>query len=205
MQQSSAQRTACLECDLLVALDEIKGGQRARCPRCEHLLTAATKDGFTRAAAFALAAAVLLIMANSFPFLALKQSGLEKVMTIPNAGLELYRDGFLSLAVMVLGPIVVIPAAMIVTILMLAVPLRRRWKVPWLIGAGRLFFAMNPWSMVEVFIIGVLVSLVKIGAMATVVMGISFWAYIGFGLCFIAAISSLDRFQVWRAIEECQT
>lgn len=169
------------------------------------MLTAATKDGFTRALAFALAAAVLLIMANGFPFLALKQSGLEKVMTIPNAGLELYRGGFLSLAVMVVGPIVVIPALMIGTILLLVVPLRRRRNAPWLVGAGRFFFAMSPWSMVEVFIIGVLVSLVKIGGMATVVMGLSFWAYIGFGLCFIAAISSLDRFQVWRAIEECQS
>jgi paraquat-inducible protein A len=204
MQQSSAQRTACLECDLLVSLDEVQGGQRANCPRCQHLLTAATKDGFTRALAFALAAAVLLIMANSFPFLALKQSGLEKVMTIPGAGLELYRDGFLSLAVLVLGPILVIPSLMLFTILLLVVPLRRKQAAPWLVAAGRFFFAMNPWSMVEVFIIGVLVSLVKIGAMATVVMGISFWAYIGFGLCFITAISSLDRFQVWRAIEECQ-
>ena len=57
---------------------------------------------------------------------------------------------------------------------------------------------------VEVFIIGVLVSLVKIGAMATIVIGISFWAYIGFVLCFIAAIGSLDRFQIWREIEACQ-
>jgi len=45
---------------------------------------------------------------------------------------------------------------------------------------------------------------VKIGAMATIVIGISFWAYIGFVLCFIAAVGSLDRFQIWREIEACR-
>ena len=160
--------------------------------------------GLTRALAFALAAAVLLVMANCFPFLELKRSGLEAVMTLPRAGLALYRDGYLALSVIVLAPIVVIPGVMLATIFALVVPLRKGRSAPWLIGAGRLFFAMNPWSMVEVFIIGVIVSLVKIGAMATVVIGISFWAYLGFSICFVAAIASLDRFQVWRAIEECQ-
>ena len=57
--------------------------------------------------------------------------------------------------------------------------------------------------MAEVFIIGTLVSLIKIGAMATVVIGISFWAYVGFALCFIASLSNLDRHSLWRRIEEC--
>ena len=202
--QSAALRTACLECDLLIALDELHGGQRAHCPRCHHLLSSPARDGLTRALAFAVAAAVLLVMANCFPFLELKRSGLEAVMTLPRAGLALYRDGYLALSVIVLAPIVVIPGVMLATIFALVVPLRKGRSAPWLIGAGRLFFAMNPWSMVEVFIIGVIVSLVKIGAMATVVIGISFWAYLGFSICFVAAIASLDRFQVWRAIEECQ-
>ena len=61
---------------------------------------------------------------------------------------------------------------------------------------------MNSWSMVEVFVIGVIVSLVKIGAMATVVLGIAFWAYAAFALCFTAALTNLDRVQLWERIEE---
>ncbi len=56
--------------------------------------------------------------------------------------------------------------------------------------------------MVEVFIIGVIVSLVKIAAMATVVLGISFWAYAGFSICFTLAIYNLDRYQCWERIEQ---
>ena len=55
--------------------------------------------------------------------------------------------------------------------------------------------------MAEVFLIGVIVSLVKIAAMATVEMGISFWAYAAFTICFTLAISNLDRVQCWSEIE----
>ena len=55
--------------------------------------------------------------------------------------------------------------------------------------------------MVEVFIIAVIVALVKIAAMATVVIGISFWAYAAFAICFTLAVSSLDRYQCWERIE----
>ena len=83
------------------------------------------------------------------------------------------------------------------------VPVRRGRSVPWLVPAGRFLFWLSPWSMAEVFIIGVLVSLVKIAAMASVVVGLSFWAYVGFAVCFTASLSSLDRLQMWREIEAC--
>jgi paraquat-inducible protein A len=200
----SVQRSACPECDLMIAIDPLERGQRARCPRCYHLLSAPDPGALTRGLAFALAAIVLLVMANAFPFLELRSNGVERVMTIPLAGLELMRDGQEILAMFVLGPIVIIPALMLVAMVALLVPLRQGIAVAWLIPTGRLLFALNPWSMVEVFIIGVIVSLVKIAAMATVITGISFWAYIGFAICFTGAVANLDRYQVWREIEACQ-
>ena len=203
MNAPSGERIACIECDLLVRVGELRGGQRAGCPRCGNLLTAPAADGFTRTLAFALAACFLLVLANSFPFLALKAKGLEQVMTLPRTAMQLYSDGYATLAVLVLGPIVGIPALMLATMLALIVPIRRRVRAPWLAPAGRFLFFLSPWSMVEVFVIGVLVSLVKIGAMASVVLGISFWAYVGFAVCFTASLSSLDRFEIWREIEAC--
>ena len=56
--------------------------------------------------------------------------------------------------------------------------------------------------MSEVFIIGVIVSLVKLASMATITLGLAFWAYVGFALCFTAAVASLDQHDLWDAIEE---
>jgi len=197
------ERTACLQCDLIVTIEGLHEGERAICPRCGFVLTSRTTDGLSRSLAFAIAAVVFLVMANTFPFLVLEASGLEQVMTLPRTAVELYAGGYSSIAVLVLGSIVVIPAFMLATVIALVVPLRQRWKAPWLIAAGRLLFFLNPWSMVEVFLIGVLVSLVKIAAMATVVLGVSFWAYVGFAVCFTATLASLDRLQMWRDIEAC--
>lgn len=200
----AGQEVACVECDLLVELHVLEGGERATCSRCGHLITACSSDGLTRSLAFALSAAVLLAVANSFPFLGLEAKGLEQVMTLPGSALELYRDGQATLAVLVLGPIVGVPLLMLVTMVALLLPLRQRRDRRWLVPCGRLLSVLEPWSMVEVFVIGVLVSLVKIGAMASVTLGISFWAYVGFAICFTASLSNLDRFEMWRKIEACR-
>ncbi len=200
----NAERYACIHCDLPLAIGELRGGQRALCPRCGQLISACIQDALQRALAFALAAVVLLVLSNAFPFLSLKASGLESVMTIPATAADLHRDGYTALAVLVLGVIVVVPGAVLAVVLALVIPLLQRRNVPWLLPAGRLIFQLSPWSMVEVFIIGVIVSLVTIHHMATVVIGLSFWSYVGFSLCFVAAMASLDRLQVWREIEACK-
>lgn len=195
-------RIGCVECDLLVSVAPLGPGERATCPRCDHLLTQNTDDHLTRALAFATAAAMLLALAMSFPFLSLKASGLEQVMTLPRSAYELYQDGYLSIAVLVMVPIILVPAIMIGALVALLVPVRQGRPAPWVVPAARFLSFLSAWSMVEVFVIGVIVSLVKIGHMATVILGISFWSYVAFAICFTATITSLDRVQLWERIEE---
>lgn len=195
-------RFGCLECDLLVSVDSLDPGESAACPRCGYLFTRNTPDGLTRSLAFALAAAMLLTMAMAFPFLSLQSGGFEHMMTLPRSAYELVQAGYLSIAILVVGPIMGVPALMICALVALLVPLRQGKSAPWLIPTGRMLFLLSSWSMVEVFVIGVLVSLVKISAMANVILGLSFWAYIAFALCFTAALTNLDRVQLWERIEE---
>ncbi len=101
-----------------------------------------------------------------------------------------------------MGPIIGIPALMIGALVALLIPLRSGRRSAWLVPSGRFLFFLSPWSMVEVFVIGVIVSLVKIAAMATVILGISFWAYVAFAVCFTATFTNLDRLQLWERIEE---
>lgn len=199
------EKIACIECDLVVTVPDLAAGQRAYCARCGHLLTVRTKDPLRTSLAFALAALMLLAMSNAFAFLDLKSGGLEQAMTLPGSAVELYRDGYTTIAILVLGPIVGIPAAVLSVIIALLIPLLRSYAAPWLVPAGRLLFMLSPWTMVEVFVIGVLVSLVKIGTLATVILGISFWSYAAFAICFTVAVARLDRLQIWREIEACGT
>lgn len=194
-------RVGCLQCDILVDLPELKPGERATCPRCGYLLTVKVKDGASRALAFALTAVVLLGLTNVFPFLSFNAAGSSHTMTLLQASQALYQEGFRGLAVLVFGFIVLVPGAMLTTLILLLGPVCLDRPQPHLALLGRLIYRLSPWSMAEVFIIGVIVSLVKMEGIATVVLGISFWGYVGFTLCFTAAVASLDRLEVWNAIE----
>ena len=199
---SSATHTACEECDLLVAVPFIDEGERALCPRCNHTLTQRPRQGFERALSFALAGCVFFAISLGFPFLTLANGGIENVMTLLEASAAIYREQDPVLAVIVFVMVIALPVALLVVIISLMLPLVLGRQVSWLPGMGKLMFWLTDWAMVEVFVIGVIVSLVKIAKLATVILGLSFWAYILFAICLTAALSGLDRMQVWEAIDE---
>ncbi len=191
----------CHDCDLVVELPQLKDGERAYCPRCHHLLTNKIPDPLQRASAFSIAALILLILANCYPFLTFSASGHVQVMTLIQSAIALYRGGSEILSFFVVAFIILIPALVLTCQLMVILPLllgreplinRRLW--------ARAMYMLSPWSMVEVFVVGVLVSLVKIASMATIILGTSFWAYVGFTLLFLLAFTSLDRYQLWNML-----
>ena len=191
----------CPDCDLIVEFPPLRAKQRAFCPRCGHLLTHRGFRALERSTAFALAGLLFLVLANIYPFLSFSVSGQEQVMTLLQSSQELYRNGSKVLAFFVLAFIIVIPALIIFSLLLVLIPiiLKRRPVIGQQLWA-RFIFTLGPWSMVEVFILGVLASLTKIASMATIVLGLSFWAYVAFTLCFLISLSALDRYQFWRTI-----
>ncbi|MEM9255108.1 MAG: paraquat-inducible protein A [Pseudomonadota bacterium] len=192
---------ACPGCDLLVDVGHLHDGDSAYCPRCGHFLTRYRSDAYARVLSFSIAALILLLAANAYPFLSFSANGLESVMSLRQTPGALWVNGMEAVAFMVAAFIIVIPAIVLILHLLLCLPLSQGRRVAWLTPAAKAIFLLESWAMVEVFLIGVIVSLVKISAMATVVLGISFWAYAAFTVCFTLAVSSLDRFQCWEDIE----
>ena len=196
---------ACHECDLLLNLPLIKEGQRAYCPRCKHLLCSNPHNGMERSLAYAIAGMAFLVLANIFPFLAFQAKGREQVMTLIQSSIDLYRNGSEVLAAFVLVFIIIAPAILLCSLIWTLGPLvikgKRAQGANWL---GHLIFQATPWSMAEVFLIGILVSMVKIASLATVVIGISFWGYVGFTICLTMAMASLDKHNFWDALDAAQ-
>ncbi len=200
-EDSQAACLACPSCDLVFDVSDLADGETACCSRCGHFLTRYRVDELNRVMAFTLSALVLLALACSFPFMAFKANGLESLMTLPQTAMELWRNGMPDLAFLVACFIILIPATVLILVVILVGALMMQRQHACLPALGRLIFTLQNWSMVEVFFIGVLVSLVKIAKMATVVLDISFWAYAAFSILFTLALSNLDRFQCWRRIE----
>ena len=191
---------ACPSCDVLFDIALLQEGESAHCSRCGHFLSKHSGDATSKVIAYTSSALMLLVLACCYPFMAFKASGLESLMTLPQTAFKLWHNGMPVLAFLVAAFIIFIPALVLILILVLNIALFTECHYRWLRPAGRLVYTLQNWTMVEVFFIGVLVSLVKVGHMATVVMGLSFWAYAAFSLFFVLSLSTLDRVQCWRRI-----
>jgi paraquat-inducible protein A len=193
--------TGCPECDLLFRLPAMAPGDTALCPRCGYVVTSNVRDGFYRPLIYAATGLMFLAIAMAFPFLSLRSSGMENSMTLPAMITSLTFFGEDVVAGLVLCFVFVIPALILgcITVLCQLLLLERHYR--WLPLLARTLFQLNAWAMVEVFAIGVIVSLVKIMHMARVELGMAFWGYLAFALCFLLAMKNLDRLLVWSTID----
>lgn len=192
---------ACLQCDELVLMHPLRERERARCPRCGHVLAYYPAGGLTRPLAFAIASLMLLPTALLLPFLTMSVSGIERSIRLPDAIISLIEFDAPGIGVLVLLFVIVIPATMMLLAIVLIAMLDRGGRRDVMAWMAKVMFRLNQWNMAEVFAIGVIVSLVKLAAMATIILGTAFWSYLGFGACFVVAMANLDGFTIWYRID----
>ncbi len=190
----------CHDCDLPIWLGVVPPGGSARCPRCRGMLVRRVRDSVDRTLAFALAGLLLFVVANAFPFLAMKMRGLVTETTLATGVRALYEQGRPLVASLVLLTTILAPLLHLSAILYVLLPLKLGIRMPWSVDCFRWLQRIQSWSMMEVFMLGVLVSLVKLAAMAEIVPGIALWAFVALIPVVAAATSSLDAQLVWDRI-----
>jgi len=201
MTASTDELIACPDCDALFRAPVLKHAQRIDCPHCHCRISEKKNGSLQRSAAFASAAAVLFVVAHFFPFLSIEAGSRGNQTDLFSSVGALYSYGSPGLACMVAIFIVAAPAAAIVGILYVLLPLLFGRKVTGARTVCRLVFDTLPWNMIEVFMLGILVSLLKLSKLATVHLGISFWAFAVLILCVTASFSTIDRLDLWRRLE----
>jgi len=192
---------ACPDCDSLFSGPAVGERERAVCPRCHASLFARRPNFVHRAAALACAAAFFFILANTFTFMTLRADYRESYMHLVGCVSGLEEQGFPVLAAMVGVFMLVAPTFLIGGLLYVLVPLLRERRLPGALLLCRAIYEARRWNMVEVFLLGVLVSLLKLGSLATLTLGVSFWSFVGLIVCLIAALASIDQAELWEQLE----
>lgn len=188
---------ACHDCDLLNREVPVPAGGALRCARCGAVLYRHKRDSLDRTLALAIAASVLFVVANVFPFLAFDMQGLVTHTTLITGVDQLWDQGWWELSILVFLTAIGAPALQIGLLLYVLVPLRLG-RVPWdLARVFRLLRHLQPWSMMEIFLIGVLVSFVKLADMADLVPGLAIWSFGLLILVMAGATATLDPRLVW--------
>ena len=194
-----AQTLACHECDLLQTEPALAPGQTARCVRCGAFLARNPPDSLDRTLALTLTAAILYVIANAWPLVGLEMQGRRVEVTLIGAVQALWSEGMTPVAALVFGTALLFPLLELAMILVVLIPLRLGRVSPRMAPFFRLVRSVQPWGMVEVFLLGMLVSLVKLSHMATVLLGPAFWAMAALILTVTLAGRAFDTRLLWQA------
>ena len=193
---------ACPDCDLLHRLGSMREGSTARCRRCRGVLRTRRRNGLERTLALAIAAAVLFVVSNVFPFLTFELKGRITRTTLLSGVVDLYRGGYQELSALVLVTSVLAPLVQIALLIYVLLPMRWNRIPVGVAPACRALRHVQPWSMMEVFLIGMLVSVVKLKGMhAAIVPGMAVWSFALLIVVLTGAVASLDLQEVWERVE----
>jgi paraquat-inducible protein A len=179
----------CHECDLISEDAALAPSEAAYCPRCRAKLYRRTRATPEQTLAITLTAAILFCLMNTFPLMALNLQQTSRATTLFGATLAMWNDNMHALSLLVMLTTILAPALQI-TLEIYILMLVKNGKA----SAHKLAFPMfwlqkiRPWSMVEVFMLGLLVSLVKLQDLAEIIIGPAFWSCAG--LIFSSAIMS---------------
>ena len=192
-----AELLACPECDLLQSDSAVPRPRKALCARCGAVLYQRHDQGLDRTLALTAGALALFAIANAFPILSLELQGERTDATLAGAVSALWSQNMQLVAALVLFTAIVMPLAELAALAWLLVPLRFGQRAPHFGAVFQLLQFAQRWGMVEVFVLGALVSFVKLGHLANVEAGIALWSFAGLMLVMAAIEANFDPRDLW--------
>ena len=188
---------ACSCCDALHRRSALGPGQVANCRRCGAELDRHPGRGRGPILPLTLACLILFMIANAFPIVVIEVQGLESQTTLAGAVYQLSAEGMAPVAALVLGTTIVFPFVHLLALLYLLLPLDHhplRARFGWVV---RGILSLRPWGMIEVFLLGVLVAIVKLAGMATVIPGAALWAFVALTVL-LTVVLGFDPRRFWQ-------
>ncbi|MCF7499581.1 MULTISPECIES: PqiA/YebS family transporter subunit [unclassified Pseudoalteromonas] len=195
-------QTACPSCDLVIEIPHLSAKQMAVCPHCNTKLSVSKANQDSSVVALSLSAIFMLLSSMFYPFLSFSSSGITQTITLPDAARILFNYDNDFLGLFIDTSIIGLPMLLLVLIIPLHLGLLKALPYEWGKRLLKVTFALEPWIMSEIFLIGVMVSMVKIMSMADITFGVSFWSYVAFVVCYVAATTRLNKQRLWQQLRE---
>lgn len=190
----------CPECDHLMRKVPIACGERALCPCCGHELYSHRPRMLRRGLALVTAALLLYVPANFLPLMQLNLLGQQAADTLWTAVLALFESGMPVMAVLVLMCSMLIPLVKLLCLLYVLLSIRWGRGRHWGLLLYRAYHHLREWGMLEVYLMGVLVSMVKLAGLADLTPGPGLACFIGLLLLQVWLEVTLSPHQIWAAL-----
>ena len=188
----------CQRCGLLETMS------RQHCSRCHYRLSARKSQSLQRCWAFLITALLLYIPANTQPIMLTEVLGDTEPSTIIGGIILLFDMGSWPIALVIFIASVIVPLGKILALiwLCLSVSIRSsRWPRQRSI-TYRLTELVGRWSMVDVFVVTILVSLIQLGALMSIYPGAAALSFAGVVIFTMLAANSFDPRLIWDHAEQ---
>ena len=145
---------------------------------------------------------ILFVIANVFPIMTLTIVGVKLSTTITGAAYIFMQQGSPELAAIVWLPSVLIPGLIIAGLFYVLFSIRFQMNWRYTKSVLVLISRLLPWGMMDVFMLGILVSIVKLVSLADVVIGTGFYAFAILVILYASTIASLEPHTLWECLKD---
>jgi paraquat-inducible protein A len=194
------QLIACHECDALFQKPRLGRRRMARCQRCGAMLYWSASGRLDGIAAMTVAALITFLIAQGFPIVELETNGITSQTSLLGAIVSLWDEGMQIVAIMVFCSTTLFPLTELLALLYLLLPVRAGVLPPGFNLVLRAIQFVRPWGMIEVFMLGVVVTMVKMVSLARVIPEAAMFAFGALTLMFIVVVT-FDPRTLWDVAE----
>ena len=195
---------SCHTCRLTSRAPDAGYSATLKCPRCGATLHRRKPDSIGRTWALVVAAFIFYIPANLFPITRITSFGHVQSDTIMSGVIYFFATGMWPIALVIFVASVAVPLIklIILTFLLLSVQLKSDWRPLDRTKLYRMTEVVGRWSMVDIYVVTILVALVKMGNIAEVEAGPGAFYFAAVVVITIFAAMSFDPRLIWDKIED---
>jgi paraquat-inducible protein A len=197
MNAASFEVVTCGTCGLLQRMPQPKSGARTTCARCHFELHRRKPDSQSRTFALALGALVLYFPANLLPIVQTDYWGMHEKTTIFDGIHGLFETGSYFVGCLVFTTSILTPALKILGLLTLSLTQNRAGWEQFRTWVYKIIQIVDPWNMLEVTMLAILVALAEMGKIATVHPGAGVFSFAGVVVLTICATLTFDPRLIW--------
>lgn len=187
----------CTECHELNKQEPDTDGQT--CTRCGALVHARRPNSLTRTWALLITAAIIYIPANVLPIMTVSSLGQGDPSTIMSGVIQLVQHGMIPIAAVVFIASILVPTFKLVGIALLLFSVQRRQPLSarQRIWMYRFIEFIGRWSMLDIFVIAILVAVVNFGRLASVEANLGAVAFASVVILTMLAAVTFDPRLIW--------
>jgi len=199
--KNATQLIACQQCDALYDTPILKQGQSAKCTRCGCLLAERKVDSIERSFFWSIAGIILSVPAIYLPIMGVALLGQYNQATLFDCILALIDRGFFMIATLVFLFTLAIPIVRLLGAFYITYSFKFNRLKPSLLYFFRAYHHLDNWAMLNVFMLGIVVSMYKLLDDTELSVNMGLLAFILWLICSTIASSALDQDYIWQELE----